>query len=231
MEKSVYALEVMTLLWSHPFLAGLLLLPFTTPICHVVVFFSPLLISTTLCVMALVSIGPEMEAISEERERLFKILGLTFRVTEVERPAARYRIFQRGRNPRLRVGWPRRLGAGERWADWVRGIEIHGQSIWLADSHFISDIAEEGLKADFSDEDGGIAMVEENFSQNGVFTAANDGVSITLAGVDELMLNLSFPFCDLVRNDTSFRSSHLNLYKEKNHLKVRENMAEASLRR
>lgn len=50
------ALELLSLLWNHPVLTGLLILVFTPPFFPLVVYFSPLLMYTALCVVALVSI-------------------------------------------------------------------------------------------------------------------------------------------------------------------------------
>jgi hypothetical protein len=60
------ALGLVTLLWNHPVLTGLLLLIFTPPFFPMVVYFSPLLMSTALCVVALVSVGSQMEKIKAE---------------------------------------------------------------------------------------------------------------------------------------------------------------------
>lgn len=60
------ALGFVTLLWNHPILTGLLLLIFTPPFFPLVVYFSPLLMSTALCVVALVSVGSQMEKIKAE---------------------------------------------------------------------------------------------------------------------------------------------------------------------
>ncbi|KAJ7295493.1 hypothetical protein O6H91_12G009800 [Diphasiastrum complanatum] len=165
---AVDILEVASIVWTHPFLASALVLLFTTPLFHLVLFFSPLLISTALCVIALISIGPQIEKIREERERQFKLVGLSLSGAESERPFNRYLIFRRGRHRP-----PRGRGRGERWTNWVRGIEIRGQSIWLSDSQFMTDIAEENLKADFRDGEGGIEMIEEDFCPSGALTFAS----------------------------------------------------------
>nr|XP_024392366.1 flocculation protein FLO11-like [Physcomitrium patens]PNR42537.1 hypothetical protein PHYPA_017367 [Physcomitrium patens] len=60
------ALGFVTLLWNHPFLTGMLILIFTPPFFPLVVYFSPLLMSTALCVVALVSVGSQMEKIKAE---------------------------------------------------------------------------------------------------------------------------------------------------------------------
>ena len=60
------ALGFVTLLWNHPVLTGLILLIFTPPFFPLVVYFSPLLMSTALCVVALVSVGSQMEKIKAE---------------------------------------------------------------------------------------------------------------------------------------------------------------------
>ncbi|KAG0590930.1 hypothetical protein M758_1G131500 [Ceratodon purpureus] len=60
------ALGFVTLLWNHPVLTGLLLLVFTPPFFPLLVYFSPLLMSTALCVVALVSVGSQMEKIKAE---------------------------------------------------------------------------------------------------------------------------------------------------------------------
>lgn len=54
------------LVWNHPFLTGLVMLMFTPPFFPLVVYFSPLVMSTALCIAALVSLGSQMEKIKAE---------------------------------------------------------------------------------------------------------------------------------------------------------------------
>ncbi|XP_024528536.1 uncharacterized protein LOC112345622 [Selaginella moellendorffii] len=168
---AIVVLEIVSLLWSHPILAGLLILLFTTPLFHIVLFFTPLLMSTALCVIALISIGPQIEKIREERQFKMSMSSRSV-VAAPERPANRYIVISQGRpqRPAMRLGGGG--GGGRRWSDWVKGIEIHGHTIWLSESHIMRDIAEEGLKSDFSHEDGGIAMAPEDLcsSKGGAFS-------------------------------------------------------------
>ena len=54
------------LVWNHPFLTGFVMLMFTPPFFPLVVYFSPLVMSTALCIAALVSLGSQMEKIKAE---------------------------------------------------------------------------------------------------------------------------------------------------------------------
>lgn len=57
--------DVMALVWQHPFVSCLALLLFTPPFFPIVKFFSPLLISTALFMLALFTLGPHTTTTTE----------------------------------------------------------------------------------------------------------------------------------------------------------------------
>ncbi|BBM98534.1 hypothetical protein MPTK1_1g14250 [Marchantia polymorpha subsp. ruderalis] len=143
-------MEILALAWDHPLIAGVLMLMFTPPFFPVLVFFSPLLISTTLCAVALISVGQQIEDASK-RER--EVAGWNARAADGEAVAVRERTSRRRRVP----------GEDNNWLDWVRGFEPG--SVWQAESSFMEDVKEERLLSDFRLDEGGIDMKEEDFKQ------------------------------------------------------------------
>ncbi|KAG6547680.1 hypothetical protein Mapa_011130 [Marchantia paleacea] len=143
-------MEILALAWDHPLIAGVLMLMFTPPFFPVLVFFSPLLISTTLCAVALISVGQQIEdATKRERE----VAGWNARAADGDAVTVRERTNRRRRVP----------GENNNWLDWVRGFEPG--SVWQTESTFMEDVKEERLLSDFRLDEGGIDMKEEDFQQ------------------------------------------------------------------
>ncbi|EFJ27707.1 hypothetical protein SELMODRAFT_441424 [Selaginella moellendorffii] len=63
---------VFDIMWNHPLVCGSILLLLTPSLFHILLYFSPLLISTTLFIIALISMKPRLEETTEERERWAK---------------------------------------------------------------------------------------------------------------------------------------------------------------
>ncbi|KAJ7568379.1 hypothetical protein O6H91_01G030100 [Diphasiastrum complanatum] len=63
---STKIMNLMALVWSHPILTCCVLLLLSPPLFHIFVYFSPLLISTSLFVVALISIKPHFEETIKE---------------------------------------------------------------------------------------------------------------------------------------------------------------------
>ncbi|KAL2652673.1 hypothetical protein R1flu_020801 [Riccia fluitans] len=142
--------EILAIVWDHPLIAGLLILMFTPPMFPVLVFFSPLLISTGLWAVALISVGQQIEDASK-RER--EVVGDGGDLPAAAAAAARSVI-------RRRRGIP----GEDNWLDWVRG-DMEPGSVWgqTESSMFIEDVKEEKLLADFRVDGGGIDMKEEDY--------------------------------------------------------------------
>ncbi|KAL3684510.1 hypothetical protein R1sor_002532 [Riccia sorocarpa] len=146
--------EIVSLVWDHPLIVGLFILMLTPPMFPVLVFFSPLLISTALCAVALISVGEQSEDPSKGN-------GAGGDDGEIF-PAAAYR---ESRAIRRRRGIP----GEDNWLDWVRG-DMEPGSVWgqTESSMFIEDVKEENLLADFRVDGGGIDMKEEDYHRQQV---------------------------------------------------------------
>ncbi|KAH8964280.1 hypothetical protein BDL97_04G058100 [Sphagnum fallax] len=62
------AMEMVSIVWHNPLITGAVILLLTPPFYPLLVYFSPLLMSTALCVAALLSIGPQIEKLQAQRE-------------------------------------------------------------------------------------------------------------------------------------------------------------------
>ena len=62
--------EFGSLMWHHPYVSCALLVLFTPPFFPILKYFSPLLISTALFIVALVTMGPHFEGVSEQEVEL-----------------------------------------------------------------------------------------------------------------------------------------------------------------
>ena len=112
--------DVMALVWQHPFFSCLILLLFTPPFFPIVKFFSPLLISTALFMLALFTMGPHSSTSteSEHREENWEF-----------RRAADVKVWE---DKSVRGGERsfKRTMADGNWMDWLSNVQEAGLS-WI----------------------------------------------------------------------------------------------------
>lgn len=121
--KSVLS-EIGSLMWNHPYVSCSLLVFLTPPFFPILRFFSPLLISTALFVVALVTMGPHFEQPSDQDDD-FLVNASEFKVDE-EAESSRRDDAERDVEPKR----PSRDTSRSTWSDWVQSCKESGIS-WV----------------------------------------------------------------------------------------------------
>lgn len=111
--------DLMALLWQHPVLSGLVLVLFTPPFFPIVKFFSPLLISTALFMLALFTMGGPEASSSTNNNQTPQEENWEFR------RAADVKVWED-----KSLFTPLRKGESASWLDWLQSIAESGYA-WV----------------------------------------------------------------------------------------------------
>lgn len=170
--------DVIALIWQHPFLSSLILILFTPPFFPIVKFFSPLLISTALFMLALFTVGQK----SSDDTQNESDENWEFRRTADVKVWEDKNFFDSERTPSQRV-------TDGSWMDWVSSIQELGLN-WLE-----SKLKNETWKGRSLNDDNVSILQETTWVDNGPSTSEPDQ-----SGVTEVATPSSFVRGDIVTN-------------------------------
>jgi hypothetical protein len=165
--------ELLGLAWRHPLVSFGILLLFTPPFFPIIRFFSPLLISTAVFVVAMVSLGPSSSkhgggGVSESED------DWDFRKSSDggAREWEEKDILQEQENGD-RPSKKRKSSGRESWVDWVKNVEAIGLA-WVDQKLKNESENWPGQKLD----DHNVSILQEAFGQENLTTSSQEDVQV-----------------------------------------------------